>query len=270
MVAIPTALPDSFTEHTVEADGFTITYAVGGTGETLVYLHGGGGPDLGEAHQLLAAHYQVIAVQMPGFGTSADNTTTTDARAMAATVTAALDTIGIGDFNLLGTSMGTVVALWIAIDHPDRVTHLILEAPAALRTADLDLKTLPDTATLIKAFHAQPQRKPWLDPDAPAPALRDPDLVARIMGPNQNPDLITAMNTLATPTLVLFGTKDGMMPPTYGRLYKQHLPNAVLTFVHDAAHDLKGDRPEAFTDLLTDFINEGSFLINHTTTLINP
>jgi hypothetical protein len=49
------------------------------------------------------------------------------------------------------------------------------------------------------------------------------------------------------------------------------MPNCALIYVHDAAHDIQGDRAEAFTDLVEDFLDRGwHFFLPEDSTLINP
>jgi hypothetical protein len=44
-----------------------------------------------------------------------------------------------------------------------------------------------------------------------------------------------------------------------------------LQYVHDAAHDIQGDRAEAFADVVGDFLRRGmAFLVPDQDTLINP
>jgi pimeloyl-ACP methyl ester carboxylesterase len=79
------------------------------------------------------------------------------------------------------------------------------------------------------------------------------------------------MRDLATPTLVLFGTLDRVIPPAMGREYKKLLPNCHLVFVYDAGHEIDTDRPEAFADVVDDFLERReAFVISRTETLINP
>ena len=79
------------------------------------------------------------------------------------------------------------------------------------------------------------------------------------------------MRDLATPVLVLFGTFDQVMPPSMGRFYKMLLPNCHLVFVYDAGHEISTDRPEAFADVVEDFVERHeAFVINRTPTLIHP
>jgi pimeloyl-ACP methyl ester carboxylesterase len=76
---------------------------------------------------------------------------------------------------------------------------------------------------------------------------------------------------IATPTLVLFGTRDRLMPPELGRHYKAAMPNCNLVLVYDAGHAIGTDRPEAFVEVVSDFLDRHeAFVISRNETLINP
>src|SRR5215813_4778054 len=130
---IMTPVEDAFSEGHVEADGFRIRYLTAGEGPALVHLHGARGLRLTPAHGLLSRRFRVIAFEMPGFGRSPKNSRTRTMPELAATMGAAVDKLGIGSFNLLGTSFGARTALWLALQQPERILALVLEAPAAIR-----------------------------------------------------------------------------------------------------------------------------------------
>ena len=104
-------MAQSFGEGFVEADGFRIRYMEAGQGPALVHLHGAGGLRLSPAHDLLAKQFRVIAVEMPGFGASAENTKTQSMPELAATMGGAADKLGLDRYNLMGTSFGSKTAL---------------------------------------------------------------------------------------------------------------------------------------------------------------
>ena len=79
------------------------------------------------------------------------------------------------------------------------------------------------------------------------------------------------MRDLATPTLVLFGTRDRVIPPEMGRYYKELMPNCHLVFVYDAGHAIGTERPEAFAEVVTDFLERHeAFVISRAETVIHP
>lgn len=261
---------DQFREHHVEADGFRIRYMEGGDGPALVHLHGAGGLRLNPAHALLARRFRVIAFEMPGFGTSPENTSTTDQAALAHTMAAATLAIGLDRFNLMGTSFGGRTALYLAVQWPEAVTALVLESPAAIRMPG----SRPPSGTpeeVARLLFAHPERVAPLPPQDPAIQAKTARLVARLRGPDRDADLERQMRELATPTLVLFGTLDRVTPSSLGHHYKELLPNANLVLVYDAAHAIGTDRPEAFCEVVTDFLERHeAFIISRNETLINP
>ena len=230
----------ALSEHFVDADGFRIRYWEAGQGTPLVYLHGAGGPRPNPAHDLLARQHRVIAFEMPGFGESPENTRTRTIGELASTIAQAVKNLGIDTFNLIGRSFGGTTALWLALQAPERVLALVLEAPGAFR---------PEGARM-------PSNHP---------------LVTRLRGPARDAELERRLRTLATPTLVLFGTRDDVIAPAMGRIYKELLPNGHLVFVYDAGHGISTDRPEAYTDVVADFLERHeAFVISRERTVIHP
>ena len=259
-----------FREFHVEADGFRIRYMAAGDGPPLVHLHGAGGLRLSPAHELLARRYRVIAFEMPGFGGWAENTRTQSQAELARTMAAAAGAAGLDRFNLMGTSFGGRTALYMAAQAPERITALVLEAPAAIRPAGGKAPSgTPEQ--IARMLFAHPERVAPLPPQDPALQAQTARFVARLRGPDRDPELDAAMPSIATPTLVLFGTLDRVIPPEMGRHYKAAMPNCNLVLVYDAGHAIGTDRPEAFAEVVGDFLERHeAFIISRSETLINP
>ncbi len=261
---------DAFVESHVEADGFRIRYMSAGDGMPLVHLHGAGGLRLTRAHDLLRRKFRVIAFEMPGFGRSAANDRTRDMPELAATMGLAIDALGLDEVNLMGTSFGGRTALWLALQQPSRVRALVLEAPAAIRPEGGEAPSGPPEE-MARRLYAHPERMPPLPAPDPAVLQQTRRLTGRLRGPSRDPDLEARLAVLATPTLVLFGTMDGVIPPSMGHFYKELMPNAHLVFVYDAGHAIGAERPEAFAEVVSDFIERReAFVISRTETVIHP
>jgi pimeloyl-ACP methyl ester carboxylesterase len=260
----------TFREGFVEADGFRIRFMEAGEGTPLVLLHGAGGMRLTPAHDLLSRRYRVIAFEMPGFGQSPENTRTRTMAELAATMGAAVTALGIEKFNLMGTSFGGKTGLWLAAQQPDRVQTLVLEAPAAIRPPG----SRPASGTpeeIARQLYAHPERRDPLPAVDPMVQAQTRALVARLAGPDRDADLEARMRDLATPTLVLFGTRDSMISPDMGRCYKALMPNCHLVLVYDAGHAIGAERPEAFAEVTVDFIERHeAFVISRTETVVHP
>ncbi|HEX3418291.1 MAG TPA: alpha/beta hydrolase [Stellaceae bacterium] len=260
----------AFREGFVEADGFRIRYMEAGQGTPLVHLHGAGGMRLTPGHDLLAQHHRVIAFEMPGFGSSPENIRTRTTAELAGTTAAAVSNLGIGKFNLMGTSFGAKVALWLAVEQPERIEALVLEAPAAIRPVGSEPPS-GSPEEMARRLYAHPERLAPLPVPDPAIQAKTRALVARLRGPDRDTDLETEMRRLYTPTLVLFGTLDRVIPPEMGRFYKELLPNCHLVFVYDAGHAISAERPEAFTEVTVDFLERReAFVVSRAETVIHP
>ncbi|WP_169914621.1 alpha/beta fold hydrolase [Rhodococcoides yunnanense] len=235
----------AFEHKTVEADGFVIDYLEGGTGPTLVMVHGGSGLriELDDAHFLLAQRFHVVAFEMPGWGDE-PNVTTMTLEQLADTMIAAIDGIGLTEYRLLATSIGAAVSLWIAVKRPKQVVAHVLEAPGAFREGTG--RTGPPDPEDIN-WNETKRRDRRLGPHQAA-------LMMRLTAQDTDEDLVARMSESASPTLVLYGTRDGLFDPAYGKFYTSGLPDCRLVVFDRAAHDIKGDRPEAAVDVIGCFL----------------
>jgi pimeloyl-ACP methyl ester carboxylesterase len=56
-----------------------------------------------------------------------------------------------------------------------------------------------------------------------------------------------------------------------GRIYEELMPDAHLVFVYDAGHAIAADRPEAFAEVVGDFLERNdAFVISRNRTVIMP
>ena len=170
----------------------------------------------------------------------------------------------------MGTSFGGKTALWLAVQQPERVSALVLEAPAAIRPQGAEPPS-GSPEEMARRLYAHPERIAPLPMPDPAVRAKTGRLVGRLRGPDRDPDLEARLPSLAIPTLVLFGTLDRVIPPQMGRFYPQLMPNCHLVFVYDAGHAISTDRPEAFTEIVTDFVErrEG-FVVSRSASVIHP
>jgi pimeloyl-ACP methyl ester carboxylesterase len=91
------------------------------------------------------------------------------------------------------------------------------------------------------------------------------------IGHEADADLERRLPGLVTPTLVLCGTRDSVNAPARGRVYKALMPNCHLVFVYDAGPAISTDRPEAFVEVVADFLERReAFVISRARTEIYP
>lgn len=256
----------------VEADGFRIRYLEAGDGTPVIWLHGAGGLHLKNGHHLLAATHRVIGIEMPGFGDSAVNARHLTSRDMAATVAGAVRALGIDQYVLWGTSFGGRIALWMALEAPEAVDKIVLEAPIAILPEGHRPPPNMSPEEFLKRFYAHPERMTSAAPPDAALMHKQMGLVLRLIGPqSRDAELERRMPEIQTPVLVLIGTRDGIVSPEWGRQYMRLLPDCNFMLVYDAAHEIASDRPEAFVETVWDFIERGdAFVVGQRSTVIYP
>jgi pimeloyl-ACP methyl ester carboxylesterase len=109
-------------------NGLNMYYAIYGTGEPLILLHGGFGLTemFGPILPLLAANRQVIAADLQGHGRTADSERPLSLEAMGDDTAALIKHLGFSQADVMGYSMGGGAALRAAIQHPELVRKLVL------------------------------------------------------------------------------------------------------------------------------------------------
>jgi haloacetate dehalogenase len=124
---------DGFTLDYLHVDQVTLRVRYGGTGSPVVLLHGHPRTHTtwhAVADQL-SAHHSVVAPDLRGYGRStlppdAPRHAQSSKRAMANDVAALMTRLGHERFAVVGHDRGSLVAFRTAMDHPSRVTHLVV------------------------------------------------------------------------------------------------------------------------------------------------
>ncbi len=115
-----------------------VAYRRAGTGPAVVLIHGVGlqkaiwGPQM----NALVADHDVVAVDMPGHGGSSRPPEAPCLSDYADALLALLDGLGIARAHVVGHSMGALVALEFALNHPDRVLGVVAVNAVFCRTKD--------------------------------------------------------------------------------------------------------------------------------------
>jgi pimeloyl-ACP methyl ester carboxylesterase len=118
-----------------DVNGLSLHYEEHGSGDPLILLHGGIGTGemFGAIMPGLSAGRRVITVDLQGHGGTADVDRPLRPELMADDIAALLDHLGLEQVDLMGYSLGGVVALRTAIQHPARIRRLVLVAVAFRR-----------------------------------------------------------------------------------------------------------------------------------------
>jgi len=206
--------------------------------------------------QALSADYRVIRIDLPGFGLTGPDPTGdySDARAIRVLI-GLMDQLGIDRASLVGNSLGGRIAWNFAAQHPERLTRLVLVSPDGFASPGFEydrapkmplvMKVLPYVAPrgLLKANLAAGYGRPETLSEATLTRYRDMLLapgvrrailarMAQVILKEPGPTL----SRITTPTLLLWGEKDGMIPISNAADYQRYLPDATLVRLPGLGH----------------------------------
>jgi poly(3-hydroxyoctanoate) depolymerase len=187
-------------------------------------------------------------------------------RTYAAFVREVLDKLEYETVDVVGLSWGGMAAQQLVHDHPESVRRLVL---ASTTPGFVSLPAKPSSTLALLS----PRRD----------AARMPAVMAKVYGGDftHNPDLaaqlglirpvdkrtyrrqmwavlgwtsVAWLRTLRSPTLILHGDDDPVIPLVNSRLMRSLIPDASLTVVPGGGHLFLYTRPEEFGRQVTDFL----------------
>jgi poly(3-hydroxyalkanoate) depolymerase len=269
--------PDGASIRFVDVDGVRLRTSIRGAGPPVLLITGlGASLDIAQPfeRELTAEGVQAIAFDAPGVGESTAYVVPRRMRGMARTVEAMLDALGYRQVDVLGVSLGGVIAQQLAHQAPQRVRRLVLAATGP------GLGGVPGNPRALLAL-ATPRR--YHQPDFyrriagiayGGAARRDPDALlhgslARFIEPPSIRGYLGQLyaisgwtslpwlRTLRQPTLVLHGDDDPIVPLVNGRILAHCIPEARLHVVGGAGHLFLLERPTEMAAMVTRFLREG-------------
>ena len=237
-------------QRSVILQGRSVNYRVAGGGPPLILLHGLSGSSLWWGRNIgpLSARFTVYAIDLPGFGENRARGPFVLGEA-AARLGAWMDAVGLRRASIAGHSMGGCIAADFAAGTPDRVDRLILiDAPLFPYTDGL-VRLAANSAAMARRL---PIRfLPILIRDA----LRaGPSTLRSASREALAADLGPRLAAITAPALVIWGERDHLFPPAYGRRVAEALPKAKFTVIDGAGHNAMWDRPAAFNLIALNFL----------------
>ena len=249
----------------------------GGSGEPLVLVHG-----IGHTWRawkpmlpLLEERFDVLAVDLPGFGRSAPFPPGVDStpEALADAVEDEMARAGFDRAHFAGNSLGGWISLELA--RRGRAHTVTAISPAGLQHG----REKGWGAGVLRGLRWMARNAP-----APEPLLRNP--VTRTVlactslarGWKKDPDELIeeselfastpgfdatlphtfhaqprGLTTLDVPVLILWGALDVVLLPRQGRRFERLIPGAELRYIAGAGHTPMADVPEELADAIEDF-----------------
>lgn len=253
--------------------GIEIAARIEGQGPAVALVHGVGA-DLGSWDRIagrLASRFTVIRADLRGHGQSSR----IEACRMADFVgdlAATLDAFGLKDIDLVGFSLGGLIAQWFALEQPERVRRLALISTVAERTPTERARVLERAdkvrdegiASVVSAAEDR-----WF---SPAFKAADPEKVALRLSQlkaNDHRSYAAAYRVFAEadegvdlasirkPTLVVTGENDIGSNPRMARRMHEAIAGSRLVILPGLRHSVLLEAPDVIADLLMEFLGSG-------------
>jgi pimeloyl-ACP methyl ester carboxylesterase len=263
-------------------NGIGLYYEVHGRGEPLILTAGMGADHRSWFPQMRAfkRHFTVITFDGRGIGKTDRPTGLYSFETLAADVVGLLNHLSLDRAHILGESLGGIVAQEVAIGYPGRVMKLILANTSVGRGGDMQIHP-----ALMKAYGG---------PEGATEATFDPSKVnvgkamramialsfnsrvyrlgmmlmatlyvkpSAFKGMTEQIQAISSHSTLdrlhliKSPTLVITGTADRIVPPTMSDILASRIPNAKLVKVEGGPHALHVEMKRRFNREVLDFLS---------------
>jgi len=237
----------------------------GGSGQPLLFLHGGNGPRPDAPFLAsLCEEFRVIAPTHPGFGASSLPFWLDSIDDFAHIHLELINRLGLSDVVLVGHSIGGWTAAELATKTTSSIDRVVLIAPVGIKVGPVDRLDIPDIFAmpqheLQRLLYVEPEK--WqLDPAK----LSDQELLAIARNRQtlalitwepymHNPKLKHRLHRVDRPTLLVRGALDGLVSHEYAAAYAGLIPGARLETVAAAAHSPHLEQPERFVEIVRRF-----------------
>ncbi|WP_394202142.1 alpha/beta fold hydrolase [Shewanella waksmanii] len=251
-------------KHKLKLDELDIAYLRGGSGEPLILLHGFGADkdNWNKVSYYLTDYYDVIAVDIPGFGDSTRSPTLNyDVTSQIERVKGILVALNIDNAHFAGSSMGGYIAGNFAAQYPQQVKSLWLISPFGVtgtQKSDMELaieqgqqptilpRTQQEFNQLFESLFVTPPfiPQPIIDHLATKAIAAIPlnnkiyQQIHRIKHHQIHPDLPLNQTLLGyqSSVLISWGTEDKILHVSGAKALHQAMPQAQIQIIKDAGH----------------------------------
>lgn len=251
----------------------TLPFIRKGSGPTLVLVHGylGGATQWQREIEHFSAKFDVIAPNLPGFGAASEHEGCTSVEGMADAVLGLLDELVVGEFRLLGHSMGGMIVQEMARKRHNQVEQLILYGTGPLGLMPNRFEPLSTSKERLLADGVAKSIKrvgaTWFISGADAlgyPLLceigaeANQEAAVRALDAMAVWDGREALTSLSMPTLVIWGDTDRSYRWPQIETLWTNLPDVRLSVLPRTSHAAHLEKPALFIATIEDFLNERS------------
>jgi pimeloyl-ACP methyl ester carboxylesterase len=252
--------------HYVKANGLNMYYEEYGSGEPLILLHGGlaVGSNFRHLIPIFSKQFRVITPDSRGHGKTDNPGGEFSYRLMADDTATFINALGLHRPSICGWSDGGQIALELGMHYPELIKCMVVGAAwyQFSRTYQSLLKAMGFESPGVVNIESMKQSMPqfvelWRSWHSP---IHGPDhwetLASQISRMWWTPLGYTAddFQKIKTPTLILVGDRDQMVPIEEAAEMFRFIQGAELSILPNADHSLPKMRAELFSTIVLDFL----------------
>ena len=226
---------------------------------------------------LLEPRFRVLVMDNRGVGRTDAPPPGFSTADMADDCAAVLNQSGVHRAHVFGISLGGMIAQHLALRHPGRVDRLILGATTmgGRRRAPVPLRAVLAFLQAARMSVAEQIRStsPWvLDAEALArrPEIVDEWVAIAESEPRNKASLFGQLlaaglhdasehiHRIASPTLVITGDRDRLIPMRNSEDLARSIPGATLRILPGGGHDFPTEQPENVVRVIEEFLSRGA------------
>jgi pimeloyl-ACP methyl ester carboxylesterase len=252
-----------WTAEDVEVAGAKLRMQRGGAGEPVLVLHRDvGSPERLPFYDALAAHFTVYRPSHPGFDGSERPGWLRSVRDVAAVYQWLLAERELTGVSLIGLGFGGWIAAEMASMSPRAFRGLVLVGAMGIKPRQGEIldQAILSYIDYVRAGFEDQQVFDGLFGAQPATSLLEQwdlnrEMTFRIAWKPYmyNPSLPHLLGGVRAPALVVWGSRDRVVPRDCGEQYARALGQARLVVVEGAGHCVEAEQPAALAALVTDF-----------------
>ena len=243
-----------------------INFEVYGSGEALLCLHGN--RDSSAVYKKLAEamkkDFCIICPDLRGHGGSKYTGQPFAITDMVEDMIALLDQLTVERVSILGHSLGSTLALLLALKQPERVEKLVLVGSAASFEPPFERPSVGQTITkeIVEKVHKAAETYFFTEKHAEVKEfiLRGwasmPPAMHQLMVSIKHPDLTEVLERIKQPVLLLCGQEDKITPVSKSLELNQKLQNSRLLVIPEAGHFVFLEEENKVYKAVTSFLKE--------------
>lgn len=246
----------------VLVDDLVINYEIIGKGRSVLFIHGWGDDlnNLKKAFDSLSKSYQLIFIDLPGFGKSESPKGGLNIADFAKLTQGFCQKLNLQPYGLVGHSFGGAVSIKILANNylnPDKLILLDASGIREVNKSKLFIKTVSKASKLLVSplpYNLKNNLKKQFYNKIKSDYLLNEGMketFKKII----SEDLSHDASLIKNDTLIIYGEEDPETPIRYAYLFHELIKNSTLEIIGSASHYVYLDQKEKVIKLVKDFLN---------------